>query len=49
MVELIIFIFIVILSLIGFYNKIKYNTDKFIISSNILFILYGLFMFITKK
>ena len=48
MVELIIFIFIVILSLIGFYNKNKYNTDTLMITSNILFILYGTFMAIIK-
>jgi len=48
MIELIIFIFIVILSLIGIYNKKKYNDDTLIIGSNILFIIYGFVMSIIK-
>lgn len=47
-IELIIFILIVFLSLLGFWIKYKNNNDKLLIVSNILFILYGLFMSITK-
>jgi hypothetical protein len=47
-IELLIFILIVLLSLIGFYLKYTKKNDILIVISNILFILYGLFMSITK-
>lgn len=46
--ELISFLIIVFLSFIGFILKYMEETDILIITSNILFILYGSVMAITK-
>ena len=49
MIELILFLLIVFVFLLGIYLKIKKNNDTLIIFSNIFFIIYGFVMFLISN
>lgn len=49
MIELILFLLIIFVFLTGIYLKLKKNNDTLIITSNILFIIYGFVMFLISN